>query len=44
MDAIIEKLSPSWKYIKNYLKHKRKAMRIEDRILRLRIEEDNKLS
>jgi len=44
MDVIIEKLSPSWKYIKNYLKDKRKEMRIEDRILRLRIEEDNKLS
>ena len=40
--AIIEKLPPSWKYFKNYLKHKRKEMRLEDLIVRLRIEEDIK--
>ena len=40
--AIIEKLPPSWKDFKNYLKHKRKEMRIEDLVIRLRIEEDNK--
>ncbi|XP_016652450.1 PREDICTED: uncharacterized protein LOC107881912 [Prunus mume] len=39
--AIIEKLPPSWKDFKNYLKHKRKEMRLEDLIVRLRIEEDN---
>ena len=40
--AIIEKLPPVWKDFKNYLKHKRKEMKIEDLIVRLRIEEDNK--
>ncbi|XP_028073595.1 uncharacterized protein LOC114276060 [Camellia sinensis] len=39
--AIIEKLPPSWKDFKNYLKHKRKEMLFEDLIIRLRIEEDN---
>ena len=39
--AIIEKLSPLWKEFKKYLKHKRKEMRLEDLIVRLRIEEDN---
>lgn len=42
--AIIEKLPPSWNDFKNYLKHKRKEMGVEDLILRLRIEEDNKVS
>ena len=40
--AIIEKLPPLWKDFKNYLKHKRKEMTVEDLIVRLRIEEDNK--
>ena len=40
--AIIEKLPPLWKEFKNYLKHKRKEMRLEDLIVRLRIEEDNR--
>ncbi|GMP95241.1 hypothetical protein CsSME_00044354 [Camellia sinensis var. sinensis] len=40
--AIIEKLPPSWKEFKNYLKHKRKEMKLEDLIVRLRIEEDNR--
>uniref|UniRef100_A0A1U7WPX0 Uncharacterized protein LOC104226104 n=1 Tax=Nicotiana sylvestris TaxID=4096 RepID=A0A1U7WPX0_NICSY len=40
--AIIEKLPPLWKDFKNYLKHKRKEMSLEDLIVRLRIEEDNK--
>ncbi|KAF3638365.1 putative phosphoserine aminotransferase, chloroplastic-like [Capsicum annuum] len=40
--AIIEKLPPMWKDFKNYLKHKRKEMSVEDLIVRLRIEEDNK--
>ncbi|XP_073121334.1 uncharacterized protein [Henckelia pumila] len=39
--ALIEKLPPLWKEFKNYLKHKRKEMRLEDLIVRLRIEEDN---
>ena len=40
--AFIEKLPPLWKDFKNYLKHKRKEMKLEDLIVRLRIEEDNK--
>ena len=36
--AIIEKMPPTWKYFKNYLKNKRKEMIIEDLIIRLRIE------
>ncbi|XP_070002845.1 uncharacterized protein [Nicotiana sylvestris] len=42
--AMIEKLSSLWKDFKNYLKHKRKEMSLEDLIVRLRIEEDNKVS
>ena len=42
--AIIENLSLLWKEFKNYLKHKRKEMRLEDLIVRLRIEEDNRAS
>ncbi|GKG39556.1 hypothetical protein Tco_0463701, partial [Tanacetum coccineum] len=41
--AIIEKLPPSWVEFKNYLKHKRKEMSIEDLVVHFRIEEDNKL-
>ena len=40
--AVIEKLPSGWKDFKNYLKHKRKEMTMEDLILRLRIEEDNR--
>ena len=40
--AIIEKLPPTWKDFKNYLKKKRKEMSIEDLIIRLHIEEDNR--
>ncbi|XP_070057581.1 uncharacterized protein [Nicotiana tomentosiformis] len=36
--AMIEKLPPLWKDFKNYLKHKRKEMYLEDLIVRLRIE------
>ncbi|KAK3016562.1 hypothetical protein RJ639_005823 [Escallonia herrerae] len=39
--ALIEKLPPTWKDFKNYLKHKRKEMKLEDLIVKLRIEEDN---
>ncbi|KAK3010576.1 hypothetical protein RJ639_011982 [Escallonia herrerae] len=42
--ALIEKLPPTWKDFKNYLKHKRKEMKLEDLIVRLRIEEDNRQS
>ena len=42
--TIIEKLSSSWKEFKNYLKHKRKEMKLEDLIVRMRIEEDNRTS
>jgi hypothetical protein len=37
-------LSSSWKEFKNYLKHKHKEMKLEDLIVRLRIEEDNRTS
>ncbi|XP_009354310.1 uncharacterized protein LOC103945456 [Pyrus x bretschneideri] len=40
--SFIEKLPPSWKEFKNYLKHKRKEMTLEDLIVRLKIEEDNR--
>nr|CAN82978.1 hypothetical protein VITISV_023328 [Vitis vinifera] len=40
--AVIEKLPPLWKDFKNYLKHKRKEMNLEELIVRLRIEEDNR--
>nr|GEW92003.1 hypothetical protein [Tanacetum cinerariifolium] len=42
--TIIEKLPSSWVDFKDYLKHKRKKMSVEDLIVRLRIEEDNKLA
>ena len=38
--AIIEKLPPTWKDFKNYLKHKHKEMNLEELIVRLMIEED----
>ena len=40
--AMIEKLPPTWKDFKNYLKHKRKDMTVEQLSLRLKIEEDNR--
>ena len=42
--TIIEKLPPRWKDFKNYLKHNRKEMSMNNLIIRLRIEEDNKRS
>ena len=42
--AFIKKLPPAWKDFKNYLKHKRKEMTLEDLIVRLKIEEDNRLA
>ncbi|XP_073024370.1 uncharacterized protein [Primulina eburnea] len=41
---LIEKLPHMWKYFRNYLKHKRKKMNLEDFIVHLRIEEDNRAS
>ena len=35
--AIIKKLPPSWKDFKNYFKHKRKEISIEDLVIRLRV-------
>ncbi|KAF3615914.1 putative glucan endo-1,3-beta-glucosidase A-like [Capsicum annuum] len=40
--AIIDKLPTPWKEFKNYLKHKRKKISVEDLIVRLSVEEDNK--
>ncbi|XP_019231941.1 PREDICTED: uncharacterized protein LOC109212726 [Nicotiana attenuata] len=40
--VFIEKLFPLWKDFKNYLKHKRKEMTLEDLIVCLQIKEDNK--
>ncbi|XP_070036895.1 uncharacterized protein [Nicotiana tomentosiformis] len=40
--TMIKKLPPSWRDFKNCLKHKRKKMKLEDLIIRLKIEEDNK--
>ncbi|KAL8119261.1 hypothetical protein AgCh_016688 [Apium graveolens] len=40
--AVIEKLPHGWKDFNNYLKHKRKEMSMEDLIVRLHIEEDNR--
>ena len=42
--AIIEKLPSMWKDFKNFLKYKHKEMKLEDLIVRLRIEEDNRAS
>ena len=42
--AITDKLPSRWSDFKNYLKHKRKEMSMEDLISRLRIEEDNKIN
>nr|GEU62051.1 hypothetical protein [Tanacetum cinerariifolium] len=41
---MISQLPPSWVEFKNYLKHKRKEMSVEDLVILLRIEEDNKLA
>ncbi|KAI3446886.1 hypothetical protein Pfo_003551 [Paulownia fortunei] len=41
--ALIEKMPLLWKDFKNYLKHKHKEMTIEDMIVHLRIEGDNRV-
>ena len=40
----MEKLPPAWRDFKNYLKHKCKELKLEDLIMRLRIEKDNRKS
>ncbi|KAH1055762.1 hypothetical protein J1N35_033827 [Gossypium stocksii] len=40
--TIIEKLPSAWNDFKNYLKHKRKEMSVEDLIVKLRIKEYNR--
>ncbi|KAA3463839.1 ankyrin repeat-containing protein [Gossypium australe] len=42
--TIIEKLPPAWNDFKNYLKHKRKEMSMEGMIVKLQIEEDNRVN
>ncbi|XP_062014673.1 uncharacterized protein LOC133731277 [Rosa rugosa] len=44
VSCVIEILPPSWKEFKNYLKHKRKEMDLEDLSARLRVEEDNRIA
>ncbi|XP_070044948.1 uncharacterized protein [Nicotiana tomentosiformis] len=40
--VMIENFPPSWRDFNNYLNHKRKEMKLEDLVIRLKIEEDNK--
>ncbi|XP_070046636.1 uncharacterized protein [Nicotiana tomentosiformis] len=40
--AMIEKLPPSWRDFKKYLKHKRKEIKLEDLVICVKIDEDNK--
>ncbi|KAJ9561442.1 hypothetical protein OSB04_006602 [Centaurea solstitialis] len=40
--TMIEKLPPGWIDFKNYLKHKRKEMSVEELVVCLRIEEENR--
>ena len=42
MASIIENMPHRWKDFKNYLKHKWKEMNLEELIVRLRIEKDNR--
>ena len=42
--TIVEKLPPAWRDFKNYLKRMRKKLKLEDLIVRLRIDEDNRKS
>ena len=41
--ALIEKLPPSWKDYRNYLKHKKRELSMEDLVVHIRIEELNRL-
>lgn len=40
---IIEKLPSTWKGFKSYLQHKRKEMNLEDLIIKIQVEENNKI-
>ncbi|XP_073153010.1 uncharacterized protein [Henckelia pumila] len=42
VDKNCDELPPQWKEFKNYLNHKRKELKLENLIVRLRIEEDNR--
>lgn len=42
VEAITGKLPPSWKDYRNYLKHKKKEISLQDLIVRLKIEADNR--
>ena len=42
--AMIEKFPLSWNDFKNYLKHKHKKMKLEDPVIWLKIEKENKNS
>lgn len=42
--SIIEKLLPGWIDFKNYLKHKKKEMTMEELVVHLHIEEDNQMA
>lgn len=42
VEAITGKLPPSWKDFRHYLKHKKKDISLEDLIVRLKIEADNR--
>ena len=41
--AFIEKLPPSWKDYRNYLKHKSRDLSMEDLIVHIQIEESNRM-
>ena len=42
--TIMEKLPPAWRDFKNYLKHKRKEIKLKNLIARLQIDKDNRKS
>jgi len=42
--TIVERLPPTWRDFNNYLKHKRKELKLEDLIVRLTIKKDNQKS
>lgn len=39
----LEKLPPSWKDYRNYLKHKKRDLSMEDLVVHIRIEESNRM-
>lgn len=41
--ALIEKLPPSWKDYRNYLKHKKRDLSMEDLVVNIQIEESNRM-